>query len=242
MQCSLACFWKEICIHCCIKTRFLQIKSSHWWTNTKFHSPEPLAKGLSFHAQINISPTVHSYSQAHKWKSHRLTVKTRTHRFICGNYSFYHHEITWEPINLWHISLCTTEPCRSKVRLHSFCCTKDRSKKRGLYCSLLSHELLRQPSLLVFWKSKCKSSQMCPEHRALLWLALLLAKILLMQVYWATTSLCWYWFMGWQMLEEVFVYIYAGWKEQQKCPKSSKDQTGVRVLRLFIASVFCLHL
>jgi len=48
--------------------------------------------------------------------------------------------------------------------------------------------------------------------------------------------------MGEQMLEETFVYIYGGWKEQQKCHKSREDQTGVKVLRLFTAAIFCLHL
>lgn len=39
------------------------------------------------------------------------------------------------------------------------------------------------------------------------------------------------------MLEETFIYIYAGWK-QQKCHKRREDETGVKVLRLFITSIF----
>lgn len=107
-------------------TRFLQDKSSHQCTNTKFQSPEPLAKVLTSHAQINISPTVHSYSPAHKQESHRLTLKTRTHRFICGNYSSCPHEITWEPINLWHTLLLQG----SLLRRVKWVCTEDRCRKR----------------------------------------------------------------------------------------------------------------
>lgn len=97
-------------------------------TNTKFHSPEPLAKRLPFHAQMNISLTVHSYSSAHGWKSHRLMVNTISHRFICGNYGSLHHEIICEPINLWHALPLKDSPGSGVKRG----CTASAAQKTGL--------------------------------------------------------------------------------------------------------------
>lgn len=55
-------------------------------------SPEPLAKGWTFHAQINIStlPVQHASRKAvDSWSKP-------------WNYSSCHHKIIWEPTDLWH--------------------------------------------------------------------------------------------------------------------------------------------
>lgn len=117
---------------------------------------------------MNILLTVHSYSSAHSWKSHRLMVKTISHRFICGNYSSHHHEIIREPINLWH-ALGSPGYSVKWGRTASAAQKTGLSKGNGTAFSWAMK--LRNTEATFLPRTPAKQMQeqwqMCPENRAL---------------------------------------------------------------------------
>lgn len=113
---------------------FCKNKSLHQCTDTKFHSTQPLAKGLVLHAQINISPLRTLMVQY--TGEVRLTVKTRTHGSLHGTHSFWLHEVIWEPVNpCYSLPLQGSLVQNEEVWLHSCYNVRDQ-----ISTWLLSHE------------------------------------------------------------------------------------------------------